>query len=69
MKRLMMLAGLIGAAWMMAAAPASAACAPEGKASYLCGVKNAEDLVLVPGTSWIIASGSRDGSCAFSAAM
>lgn len=57
MKRLMMLAGLIGAAWMMAAAPASAACAPEGKVRYLCGVNNVEDMVQVPGTSWIVASG------------
>ena len=58
MKRLAMLAVLIGAAWTMASAPASAAsCAAEGKAHYVCGPANAEDMVLVPGTRWIVVSG------------
>ncbi len=55
-------------------APVSAQnCASAGGLDFICGPKNAEDLVRVPGTPWIIASGmvaglpltlidSRDGS-------
>lgn len=32
-------------------------CDPAGDYSFVCGLKSAEDLVLVPGTKWIIASG------------
>ncbi len=32
-------------------------CEADGDYSYLCGPANAEDLVLIPGTDWIIASG------------
>lgn len=32
-------------------------CEGSGKYSYICGLASAEDLVLVPGTKWIIASG------------
>jgi len=32
-------------------------CQPSGELSFVCGPKNAEDLVLVPGTRWILASG------------
>ncbi len=51
-------AAALGAA-LMAAAPAWAAgaCPPEGKVRYLCGPANVEDLVQVPGSGWIIASG------------
>lgn len=34
-------------------------CEGSGDYSYLCGPVNAEDLVLIPGTKWIIASGFR----------
>jgi len=48
-------------------------CKPSGGLEFVCGLKNPEDLVAVPGTRWIIASGmsagvgvslidSRDGS-------
>lgn len=33
------------------------ACLSYGEYGFVCGPKNAEDLVLVPGTNWIIASG------------
>jgi len=32
-------------------------CAPSGKLQFVCGPKNVEDLVQVPGTHWIIGSG------------
>jgi hypothetical protein len=41
-------------------------CAPSGGLRFVCGVKNAEDLVLVPGTTWIIASGMAEGAGALS---
>jgi len=42
-------------------APASAAsgdegCEPAGEYAFLCGLPNAEDLVLIPGTQWVLAS-------------
>jgi hypothetical protein len=42
-----------------AAERASAAdeCAPSGKLHFVCGAKNVEDLVLIPGTHWIVAGG------------
>lgn len=40
----------------------AAACAPSGGLSFICGVQNPEDLVLVPGTRWLIASGMAPGS-------
>jgi hypothetical protein len=39
-----------------------AACAPSGGLTFICGVQNPEDLVLVPGTRWLIASGMAPGS-------
>ena len=32
-------------------------CQPSGEYGFVCGLQNAEDLVLVPDTKWIIASG------------
>jgi len=44
-------------------APASAqSCGPVGGLEFVCGPKNAEDLVRVPGTGWIIASGMTEGA-------
>lgn len=36
---------------------AEAACEPAGEVRFVCGPRNPEDLVSVPGTRWIIASG------------
>jgi SMP-30/Gluconolactonase/LRE-like region len=41
---------------------AQTACAPSGGLTFICGVQNPEDLVLVPGTRWLIASGMAPGS-------
>jgi hypothetical protein len=40
----------------------TAACGPSGGLSFICGLQAAEDLVLVPGTRWLIASGMTAGS-------
>jgi len=41
---------------------ADEACAPSGGLQFVCGPKNAEDLVAVPGTKWLLASGMTDGA-------
>ncbi len=40
---------------------AQTACGPAAGLTFICGVTNAEDLVQVPGTPWIIASGLAEG--------
>jgi hypothetical protein len=66
MKRLLVAAALAvalgGSPSIDAVQPASASCAPSGGLSFICGVPNPEDLVLVPGTRWLIASGMAPGS-------
>ena len=37
-------------------------CEPSGGLNFICGLTNAEDLVAVPGTQWIIASGMAEGA-------
>lgn len=37
-------------------------CEPSGDVAFVCGVTNPEDLVLVPGTQWIVSSGMADGA-------
>jgi SMP-30/Gluconolactonase/LRE-like region len=43
-------------------AQAPAGCAPSGGLSFICGIQNAEDLVPVPNSHWMFASGMADGS-------
>lgn len=40
----------------------SGACAPSGGLNFICGLQAPEDLVLVPGTRWLIAGGMAAGS-------
>ena len=40
----------------------AASCAPSGGLSFICGVQNPEDLVQVPNTRWLVASGMAPGS-------
>ena len=40
---------------------AQAACDPDAGLTFICGLTNAEDLVPVPGTPWIVASGIAEG--------
>lgn len=53
---LVILSALVPAGW------AQAPCEPLGDVDFVCGPTNAEDLVLVPGTDWIIASGMAAGA-------
>jgi hypothetical protein len=50
---------------LSAAAHAQPACDPAGELQFVCGPKNAEDLVAVPGSSWIISSGMAEGASFF----
>jgi hypothetical protein len=43
-------------------AHAQQGCEPSADVGYVCGVTNPEDLVLVPGTPWIVSSGMADGA-------
>jgi hypothetical protein len=43
-------------------AHAQANCGTAGGLSFVCGPKNPEDLVQVPGTKWILSSGMADGA-------
>lgn len=45
-----------------ACAHAQPSCEPSGGLHFICGLTNAEDLVAVPGTPWIIASGMAEGA-------
>jgi hypothetical protein len=53
---------LLGAFLAMMSAPvaAQASCDPAAGLSFVCGLTNAEDLVALPNTPWIIASGMAD---------
>jgi hypothetical protein len=57
--RLVALLSLGLTAWGAHAQPA---CEPSGGLSFVCGPKNPEDLVLVPGTQWIVSSGMAEGA-------
>src|SRR5262245_50943652 len=61
MKRILIAATLALAATFTASAQ-NAACAPSGGLTFICGVANPEDLVLVPNTRWMLASGMAPGS-------
>ena len=61
MKRILIAAILSFAASHFVAAQ-NASCAPAGGLTFICGVANPEDLVLVPNTRWMLASGMAPGS-------
>ena len=41
---------------------ATTSCAPTNGLNFVCGAQNPEDLVPIPGTRWLIASGMKDGA-------
>lgn len=43
-------------------AQSPAGCAPAGGLNFVCGIENPEDLVPVPDSRWLLASGMADGS-------
>jgi hypothetical protein len=59
MLRCIVLAGVAGLAFE---AQAQRSCEPTGDVGFVCGVTNPEDLVLVPGTPWIVSSGMAEGA-------
>jgi hypothetical protein len=56
------LAAVAALGWVAMGAQAQQDCAATGDVSYVCGPKNPEDLVLVPGTQWIVSSGMAEGA-------
>jgi hypothetical protein len=63
MRRLVVvLVGVAIGGFISAGAQQPAPCAPSGGLAFVCGVPNPEDLVLVPNTRWLIASGMAPGS-------
>jgi SMP-30/gluconolaconase/LRE-like protein len=64
MKKTIVGALLAGAvSWfVIALAAQTAGCAPSGGLTFICGVQNPEDLVQVPDTRWLLASGMAPGS-------
>lgn len=48
--------------WLLAPAASAQSCGPVSGLEFVCGPRNAEDLVRVPGTPWIIASGMTAGA-------
>jgi hypothetical protein len=53
---------LAAAVAISAPAAAQGPCDPAGGLAFVCGLTNAEDMVQVPGTPWIIASGLAEGA-------
>jgi SMP-30/gluconolaconase/LRE-like protein len=47
---------------LAAQAPEPSACAPAAGLTFICGLQNPEDVVLVPGTRWLLTSGMAPGA-------
>jgi hypothetical protein len=64
MKRLLVILVLVaaGIGGSISVGAQNSSCAPSGGLTFICGVPNPEDLVLVPNTRWLIASGMAPGS-------
>jgi hypothetical protein len=60
--RKLMAVVLLGAFSFDAVQASEPGCEPSGGLEFVCDIKNAEDLVLVPDTQWIIASGFAAGA-------
>ena len=45
-----------------AQAPAAPGCAPAAGLTFICGLQNPEDVVVVPGTRWLLTSGMAPGA-------
>ena len=52
----------VAAAGASGSAAAAEPCNPAGRLGFVCGPLNSEDLVQVPGTGWIVASGMDSGA-------
>ncbi len=47
---------------LAAAAPVAPPCVPDSDLAYVCGVEKPEDVLRIPGTPWLIASGFATGA-------
>jgi hypothetical protein len=56
------LAAVVALGLLAVGAQAQQSCAATGDVRYVCGPQNPEDLVLVPGTQWIVSSGMAEGA-------
>ena len=59
--RAMIWSGLLVALSLGVATPSQAACDPVGEIRFICDVIGPEDLAIVPGSEWVIASGNQEG--------
>ena len=59
--RILTLFGITAASALLAgtAAPTAQDCSPVGNVQFVCGLVGPEDLVSVPGSDWVIASGRK----------
>jgi hypothetical protein len=57
-----LLAGVVVSRLAIAPTAQTTSCAPSGGLTFICGVQNPEDLVQVPDTRWLLASGMAPGS-------
>jgi SMP-30/gluconolaconase/LRE-like protein len=57
-----LLAGAVTSSVVIVPAAQTKSCAPSGGLSFVCGVQNPEDLLQVPATRWLLASGMAPGS-------
>lgn len=62
MKTIRNLSAVLVVAALAPAACMQEGCGPVGDVEFVCGLTNGEDLVAVPGTPWIIASGMAAGA-------
>ena len=57
-----LLATIVSSVTLSVHAGQPAGCAPAGGLAFICGVQNAEDLVVLPDARWLVASGMAPGS-------
>ena len=55
-------AAITGVSPLRAQTPPAASCLPVNGLNFVCGAQNPEDLVPIPGTRWLIASGMKEGA-------
>jgi len=55
-------ASLLSSHLLRAQAPPAPGCAPAAGLTFICGLQNPEDLVIVPGARWLVTSGMAPGA-------
>ena len=62
MKRALLTLAFLALTAMPSINAQSPACVPSNGLNFICGLQKPEDLVLIPGTRWLIASGMDQGA-------